>query len=84
MLLTFKAIYYKYYASLNLVQACIVTYKVSVIIERRYQIMRVAIVGVGNISVEHINAYLNNPRVTLVAFCDTDEEQLTKQGEAFG
>ena len=46
--------------------------------------MRVAIVGVGNISVEHINAYLNNPRVTLVAFCDSDQEQLTKQGEKFG
>lgn len=45
--------------------------------------MKVAVIGVGNISVEHINAYLNNPRVEVVAFCDSDVEQLKRRGEEY-
>lgn len=46
--------------------------------------IKVAVVGVGNISIEHINAYLKNPRVEVVAFCDFDEKQLNLRGEAYG
>lgn len=45
---------------------------------------KVAVVGVGNISVEHINAYLKNPAVELVAFCDINQSRLEQRGEEFG
>ena len=35
--------------------------------------LKIGVIGVGNISNEHIQAYLNNPRVELYAFCDIDE-----------
>ena len=35
--------------------------------------LKVGVIGVGNISNEHIKAYLNNPRVELYAFCDINE-----------
>ena len=46
--------------------------------------IKVAVVGVGNISVEHINAYMKNPDVEVVAFCDFDEAQLQRRGQEYG
>ena len=46
--------------------------------------VKVAIVGVGNISIEHINAYLKNPAVELVAFCDINQSRLEERGKQFG
>jgi predicted dehydrogenase len=45
--------------------------------------LKIGIVGVGNISNVHINAYLKNPNVELYAFCDINESQLKKQGEKY-
>lgn len=46
--------------------------------------IKIGIIGVGNISGEHIQAYLNNPNVELYAFCDINEAQLKKRAEEFG
>lgn len=46
--------------------------------------LKVAIVGVGNISQEHIKAYQKNPQVDLIAFCDVNKEQVEKMGELYG
>lgn len=46
--------------------------------------IKVAVIGVGGISGEHINAYLANPNVELYAFCDINEERLKMKAEKFG
>lgn len=46
--------------------------------------IKVAIVGTGSISNEHIQGYLKNPNVELYAFCDINETQLKKMGEKYG
>ncbi|MDT2746692.1 Gfo/Idh/MocA family protein [Vagococcus fluvialis] len=46
--------------------------------------LNVGVIGVGSISNEHIQAYLKNEQVNLMAFCDTDEKQLKKMGEQYG
>lgn len=46
--------------------------------------LKVGVIGVGNISNEHIKAYLNNPRVELYAFCDINEKQLALMAEKYG
>lgn len=46
--------------------------------------LKVGVIGVGNISQEHIHAYLNNPNVELYAFCDINEAQLKKMSEKYG
>ena len=46
--------------------------------------IKVGVIGVGNISNEHIQGYLRNPDVELYAFCDINETQLKKQGEKYG
>ncbi len=46
--------------------------------------LKIGIIGVGNISNEHIQAYLNNPRIELYAFCDIDEKQLALMAEKYG
>lgn len=46
--------------------------------------IKVGVIGVGNISNEHIQAYLRNPDVELYAFCDINEEQLNKMGDKYG
>ena len=46
--------------------------------------IKVGVIGVGNISNEHIQGYLRNPDVELYAFCDINEVQLKKQGEKYG
>ena len=46
--------------------------------------INVAVVGVGSIAHSHINAYLNNDAVNLVAFCDINSKQLHDMGEQYG
>lgn len=46
--------------------------------------LKVGVIGVGNISNEHIKAYLNNPRVELYVFCDINEKQLALMAEKYG
>lgn len=46
--------------------------------------LKIGVIGVGNISNEHIQAYLNNPRVELYAFCDIDEKQLDLMAKKYG
>ena len=46
--------------------------------------LKIGIIGVGNISAEHIQGYLKNPNVELYAFCDINEAQLKKRAEEFG
>ncbi|MBP1039574.1 Gfo/Idh/MocA family oxidoreductase [Vagococcus sp. BWB3-3] len=46
--------------------------------------LNVGVIGVGSIANEHIQAYLKNDNVNLMAFCDIDEEQLKKMGEQYG
>lgn len=46
--------------------------------------LNVGVIGVGSISNEHIQAYLKNENVNLIAFCDTNEDQLKKMGEQYG
>lgn len=45
--------------------------------------IKIGVIGVGNISGCHIEAYLKNPNVELYAFCDINEEQLKKRGEQY-
>lgn len=45
--------------------------------------LKIGIIGLGNISNVHINAYLKNPDVELYAFCDINEGVLKKQGEKY-
>ena len=42
--------------------------------------LKIAVIGVGGISVSHINAYLGNPDVELYAFCDINEKRLKEKG----
>ena len=46
--------------------------------------LKIGVIGVGNISNKHIQAYLNNPRVELYAFCDIDEKQLDLMAKKYG
>jgi len=46
--------------------------------------LKVAIVGVGNISVHHINGYLNSGKAELCAFCDINEDRLNFMGQKYG
>jgi len=46
--------------------------------------IKIGVIGVGNISGQHIQAYLKNPDVELYAFCDINEERLKEKGEKFG
>ncbi len=45
--------------------------------------LKVAIIGTGGISNEHINGYLSNEAVELSAFCDINEKQLKKMSEKY-
>ena len=42
--------------------------------------LKVAVIGVGNISECHIEAYKKNPNVELYAFCDINKERLEQKG----
>lgn len=46
--------------------------------------IKIGIIGTGNISNSHIQAYLRNPNVELYAFCDINEKQLHTMGEKYG
>lgn len=46
--------------------------------------IKIAIIGVGNISEEHIGGYKRNPDVELYAFCDINEKRLNLMGEKYG
>ncbi len=46
--------------------------------------IKVAVIGTGSISNEHINAYLKNPNVELYAFCDINENQVKMMAEKYG
>lgn len=46
--------------------------------------IKVGIIGTGNISNEHIKAYLKNPNVELYAFCDINEKNLKQMSETYG
>ena len=46
--------------------------------------LKAAVIGVGSISQEHINGYINNPDVDLYAFCDINEERLYQKAEMYG
>ena len=45
--------------------------------------LKIGIIGTGNISNVHIQAYLKNPNVELYAFCDINEEQLKSMAEKY-
>ncbi len=46
--------------------------------------LKIAVIGVGNISSSHIGAYLKNPDVELYALCDINEKTLKEKGELYG
>ena len=45
---------------------------------------KIGIIGVGSISLEHIQAYLANLETELYAFCDINEDRLNYMGKKFG
>lgn len=46
--------------------------------------LNVGVIGVGSISTAHINAYLENENVNLLALCDINSERLKNRGEYYG
>lgn len=46
--------------------------------------LKVGVIGVGSISVHHIQPYVKNEDVELLAFCDIHEERLKEVGEKYG
>lgn len=46
--------------------------------------LKIAVIGVGNISQFHINGYLKNPDTELYALCDINEDTLKAKGEKYG
>lgn len=46
--------------------------------------IKVGVIGVGGISVCHIDAYRKNPDVELVAFCDINPERLAYMADRYG
>lgn len=46
--------------------------------------LKVGVIGIGSISQFHIEPYLENERVELVAFCDLNEERLVEKGKLYG
>ncbi len=46
--------------------------------------IKVAVIGVGSISVMHIGGYLASGKAELYAFCDINEKRLKEMGERYG
>ena len=46
--------------------------------------IRIGIIGTGNISHVHMNAYKQNPRVELYALCDLNRERVLAAAKAYG
>lgn len=45
--------------------------------------LNIGVIGIGSISVHHIESYLKNDRVKVVAFCDLNEARLQEKGKQF-
>ncbi|MCA1321655.1 Gfo/Idh/MocA family oxidoreductase [Bacillus tianshenii] len=45
--------------------------------------LKVGVIGLGSISEHHINPYLNNDEVELVALCDINEQRLKDKGQQY-
>jgi predicted dehydrogenase len=45
--------------------------------------IKIGIIGIGSISVQHIESYLSNSKVELYAFCDINEERLKLMSEKY-
>lgn len=52
--------------------------------EKAMKKLKIAVIGVGNISQFHINGYLKNPSAELYALCDINEKTLNEKGEKYG
>mgnify|MGYP002800739555 FL=1 len=46
--------------------------------------LKIAVIGVGNISSTHIEGYQKDDRCELYAFCDIDEKALKEKGARYG
>mgnify|MGYP003304983594 CR=1 FL=1 len=46
--------------------------------------LKMAVIGTGGISNEHIRGYINNPDTELYAFCDINPDQLAMMAEKYG
>lgn len=46
--------------------------------------VNIGVIGVGSISDMHIQAYVKNKHVKLLAFCDLQEERLAQKGKLYG
>src|SRR6266705_497995 len=56
----------------------------SLVVSRRTDRVRLAIVGCGNISQLNAPGYLQHPRCDVVALCDTDPERAKRRGREWG
>ncbi|MFD1848611.1 Gfo/Idh/MocA family protein [Oceanobacillus bengalensis] len=45
--------------------------------------LKVGVIGIGSISDSHINSYVKNERVELVAFCDVNEKRLKEKAKKY-
>lgn len=45
--------------------------------------LKVGVIGIGSISVHHIESYVKNDRVEVVAFCDINEARLAEKGRQY-
>ncbi len=45
--------------------------------------VKLAMIGAGNIAQTHVNAYMKNPNVEIVAVCDLNEEKLNKFADKY-
>jgi len=46
--------------------------------------LNIGVIGVGSISAMHINSYLKNKEVNVLAFCDLNSERLQARGNHYG
>lgn len=46
--------------------------------------LKIGVIGVGNLSNQHIRSYLKNPDVELYAFCDINPDRLAYMGKQYG
>ena len=49
-----------------------------------FRMIKIAIIGVGNIAETHMAAYRRNPEVEVVAFCDINPDRLSYMGKKYG
>ena len=46
--------------------------------------LKIGIIGVGNIAQHHLASYKKNPNCEIYAFCDINEQRLREMGEKYG